>query len=336
MLTLDLDVVLWLLIAALILDAVVGDPDWLWRHVPHPVVGFGRLIGLADKAYNSASAPPTRRRVAGALLVLFLLCVAVLIGLGIQVTALSLLPTGWGYGLVIVVAAIFIAQNSLDAHVRRVATAFDTGGLPQARHAVSMIVGRDPAHLDRSGVCRAAIESTAENFSDGVVAPCVWFLVGGLPGLLAYKAINTADSMIGHRSDTYRDFGWASARLDDGLNILPARLSGVAIALMAPAVGGRVRRALSAMWRDASKHRSPNAGWPEAAMAGGLDLALAGPRVYAEGAVVDAYMNDGATPDATPGDIRRALFLMWAAWGLLLLATLVGALLTSELLILFH
>jgi adenosylcobinamide-phosphate synthase len=178
--------------------------------------------------------------------------------------------------------------------------------------AVSRIVGRDPEALDEAGVCRAAIESTAENFSDGIVAPAFWYLIAGLPGILAYKAVNTADSMIGHRSDRYRAFGWAAARLDDLLNYIPARISGALLTAAAPAVGGSAKGALNAMLRDARKHRSANAGWPEAAMAGALGLALAGPRIYASGRVEDAWMNASGRPNAKPSDIASALRLLVA------------------------
>ena len=183
---------------------------------------------------------------------------------------------------------------------RGYASAFADGGLAEARCAVSMIVGRDPDQLDEAGVCRAAIESCAENFSDGVVAPVFWLALLGLPGLIAYKAINTADSMIGHLSPRYESFGWAAARLDDLVNLIPARLSGLLVAAVAPIAGGTTGTALKVMWRDAAKHRSPNAGWPESATAGALGLALAGPRRYGERIVDDVFLNAEARKD---GDI---------------------------------
>src|SRR6185436_6153403 len=206
-----------------------------------------------------------------------------------------------------------IAQRSLYQHVARVRSAFTDGGLAEARRAVSMIVGREPDQLDEAGVCRAAIESCAENFSDGVVAPVFWLALFGLPGLIAYKAINTADSMIGHRSPRYLSFGWASARLDDLVNLIPARLSGLLVAMVAPIAGGTTGTALRVMWRDAAKHRSPNAGWPESATAGALGLALAGPRRYGEQIVDDPLLNAEARKDAAPVDIGRALKLLVAA-----------------------
>jgi len=178
---------------------------------------------------------------------------------------------------------------------------------------VAMIVGRDPEQLDEAGVCRAAIESCAENFSDGVVAPVFWLALLGLPGLIGYKAINTADSMIGHRTERHGSFGWAAARLDDLVNLVPARLSALLLAVAAPIAGGSVAKSLGVVRRDASKHRSPNAGWPESAMAGALGLALAGPRRYAEHVVEDPFLNSEATRQAVPNDIGRALGLYTAA-----------------------
>lgn len=313
---------LWLLLAALALDALIGDPDWLWRRLPHPVVGFGHLISAMDRTWNRETMSDGKRRVAGVAVVLVLLAVALLIGFAAH--AIATVHTV-GDLLIILIAAVLLAQRSLDEHVRRVATAFSQGGLTAARQAVAMVVGRNPETLDQAGVCRAAIETTAENFSDGVAAPAFWFAVAGLPGLIAYKAINTADSMIGHKSPRYMAFGWASARLDDGLNLIPARLSGLAFALAAPLVGGATATALTIMWRDAPRHRSPNAGWPEAATAGALGLALAGPRIYAEGRVDDPYINAGACTDAAPADIFRALRLLWGAWGALVATVLTVA-----------
>jgi len=298
-----------ILLAALILDAVIGDPDWLWRRIPHPVALVGRWIGGLDRALNRGKGE-AQRRLAG-IAVLVALCVAMTgAALGLHHAFAAL---GLGIGAEIVIVAILLAQRSLYDHVQRVHAAFSTGGLPAARLSVASIVGRDPATLDQAGVCRAAIETTAENFSDGVVAPAFWYLIAGLPGLFVYKAVNTADSMIGHRTPHYAAFGWAAARLDDLLNLVPARLSamlliGGAIPLRADAFA-----AFSAMWRDARRHRSPNAGWPEAAMAGALGLALAGPRHYGGTQIDDAWMNAGGRDAAGPADIESALRLFVAA-----------------------
>lgn len=295
---------LLILVVALLADAVIGDPERLWRRLPHPVVWMGMLIGALDRRLNRAAWPGTRRRLLGIGALVVVVAAAGLAGAAIE-AGLRLLP---GHVASIgLVASILIAQNSLYRHVAAVATAFDAGGLAAARRAVSLIVGRDPDSLDEAGVCRAAIETTAENFSDGVVAPAFWFALLGLPGLAAYKAVNTADSMIGHLSERHRDFGWAAARFDDLVNLVPARLSGLAIALAAPLAGGSIRGALRSMRRDARLHRSPNAGWPEAAMAGALGLALAGPRRYGARIVDDRYLNAEGRVDAGPDDIRRAL-----------------------------
>jgi adenosylcobinamide-phosphate synthase len=295
---------LLILVVALLADAVIGDPERLWRRLPHPVVWMGMLIGALDRRLNRAAWPGARRRLFGIGALVVVVAAAGLAGAAIE-AGLRLLP---GHVASIgLVASILIAQNSLYRHVAAVATAFDAGGLAAARRAVSLIVGRDPDSLDEAGVCRAAIETTAENFSDGVVAPAFWFALLGLPGLAAYKAVNTADSMIGHLSKRHRDFGWASARFDDLVNLVPARLSGLAIALAAPLAGGSIREALRSMRRDARLHRSPNAGWPEAAMSGALGLALAGPRRYGARIVDDPYLNAEGRVDAGPDDIRRAL-----------------------------
>jgi adenosylcobinamide-phosphate synthase len=301
---------LFVVAAALAFDALIGDPDRLWRRLPHPVVLIGSCIGFLDRTLNRETWSPEQRKSAGIGVVILLLIISALIGYLIE-AALRHIP--FGNLLLGLVASVLIAQRSLYQHVARVRSAFAEGGLSEAREAVSMIVGRDSDQLDEAGVCRAAIESCAENFSDGVVAPVFWLALLGLPGLIAYKAINTADSMIGHRSARHENFGWAAARLDDLVNLIPARLSGMLLAIVAPVAKGAVATALQVMRRDAAKHRSPNAGWPESAMAGALGLALAGPRRYGEHIVDDPFLNAEARQDATPGDIDRALDLLMAA-----------------------
>lgn len=299
-----------LLLAALALDAAVGDPDWLWRRVPHPVVLFGRLIGWLDRLLNHSETRAAFRRASGVLTVLSVLVIS--LGAGVFLNGVAReFPSG--AAIEVLVVAVLLAQRSLHEHVAAVRDAFAAGGIDAARKAVSTIVGRDPETLDEAGVCRAAIETTAENFSDGIVAPAFWYLVAGLPGIVAYKAINTADSMIGHRNDRYCDFGWAAARLDDVLNIIPARLSGLFVAAAAIVAGGRAGNALAVMWRDARKHKSPNAGWPESAMAAALGLALAGPRTYGGGLVDDLWLNAEGRRDAKPADISWALRVYVAA-----------------------
>ena len=299
-----------MLAAALVLDALAGEPEALWRRVPHPVAAMGRLIDWLDGRLNVG---PRRRR-GGVLAVLALCAVSVAVAALIQA-----LPFGWV--LATLGAAVLLAQRSLAEHVVAVADGLDRS-VEDGRAAVSRIVGRDPQSLDRAGVARAAIESAAENFSDGVVAPAFWFLLAGLPGIVLYKAVNTADSMIGHRDARYAEFGWAAARLDDLLNWIPARLSAVLICL----AGGRTG-ALRVVWRDARLHRSPNAGWPEAATAAVLDVALAGPRVYGGVVVDDPYLNPEGGRHPGPADIRRAVALIWRAWAVLLAFAVLAALL---------
>lgn len=304
---------LLIVVVALLLDALIGDPDWLWKRLAHPVVLIGTMIGWLDRTLNRDDWSETTKKVAGIVAVLFLIAVAGLVGLLLE-APLRQLPGGWV--ITAVLAATLIAQRSLYDHVARVRDAFASGGLKEAREKVSLIVGRDPQTLDEAGVCRAAIESSAENFSDGVVAPVFWLALLGLPGLLIYKTINTADSMIGHLTPLHRSFGWAAARLDDVLNLVPARLSGLLIALVAPIVLGSVKQAIAVMRRDAGKHRSPNAGWPESAMAAAIGVALAGPRSYGGKITDDPYLNAEVRSEATPADIGRALRVMIAACAL--------------------
>jgi adenosylcobinamide-phosphate synthase len=295
------------LLLSLAFDAVLGDPEPLHRRQLHPVQLIGRVIAWADERFNRESDTPGRRRNRGTWTAVGLLAGALVVG-GLIQSILLALPLGWLWlGLVM---SGLIAQKSLYDHVAAVASGLETGGLGGGRLAVSRIVGRDPEALDQAGVSRAAIESLAENFSDGVVAPVFWAALLGLPGLLAYKVINTADSMIGHKSPRHLQFGWAAARADDLLNLVPARLAGLiagVAALFLP--GADPRGAWRAMRRDARHHRSPNAGWPEAAFAGALGLAIAGPRIYHGELVEDHWMNESGRPHAAAPDIRLALRL---------------------------
>lgn len=295
---------LLLLLAALVLDAAIGDPVALFRLVPHPVTLMGMLIDRLEQHLNRQDHSDRDRRMGGIATVVVVVVIAA--GAGALIDAAA---ARWTFGGIaeVAVLTVLLAQRSLYDHVAAVAKALDQEGLAGGRKAIRHIVGRDPQSLDEDGVGRAAIESLAENFSDGVVAPVFWFLVLGLPGICAYKAVNTLDSMIGHRSDRYRAFGWAAARLDDVANLVPARLAGLLIAIAAtvmPHASGR--DALVIMTRDARKHRSVNAGWPEGAMAGALDISLAGPRQYAGERVEDAWIGEG-TEEAGAGEIRRAL-----------------------------
>ncbi|TPM34738.1 adenosylcobinamide-phosphate synthase CbiB [Mesorhizobium sp. B2-3-5] len=293
---------------SLAVEFVLGYPDWLFRAIGHPVTWFGSLISFLDRRLNRATDTDALRRQRGVRALLVIVLVPAVIGLCVQILLLWFVPLG------LIIAALlatsFLSQKSLYEHVEAVADSLDSGGLAMGRVAVSRIVGRDPETLDRAGVCRAAIESLAENFSDGIVAPAFWTGVGGLAGGAAYKAANTADSMIGHRTPRHEAFGWAAARFDDWINLPASRLTALLIVLAAFLVKeADPRNAWTAVWRDAKKHRSPNAGWPEAAMAGALGLALAGPRSYGGVVVDDVFMGEGGRRDVDSGDIRRALQL---------------------------
>ena len=296
-----------ILLLAVLIDAAVGDPEWLYRAIAHPTVLAGRIIDWLDQGLNNRADSPAWQRFWGIVAMMFLVGGALTVG-WIIVALLSYVPLGWVIDAVLM--STLIAQNSLYRHVGAVANGLDHAGLAGGRDAVQHVVSRDPETLDEAGVARAALESLAENFSDAVTAPLFWALLLGLPGILAYKAVNTADSMIGHRTPRHEYFGWAAARLDDLLNLLPARLAGAALCgaafLLSRAEG---RAAWQAMWRDARKHHSPNAGWPEAAMAGALGIALAGPRVYDGELVDDAWMGAGGRTDASSAGIRRGLKL---------------------------
>jgi adenosylcobinamide-phosphate synthase len=299
-----------LALIAMLIELCFGYPERLFRAIGHPASWMGRLVDGLDRSLNSETAGPKARRFAGTIaLLLMLLIVAAIAG----VVQHELLRLHFGVLLVALLAASLIAQRSLHRHVADVADALDKGGLAAGQAAVARIVGRDSNSLDTAAVARAAIESLAENFSDAVVAPVIWLVIGGLPGIALYKAINTADSMIGHRTERHEAFGWAAARLDDLVNLPASRLSALLlIAAAAVSRKGSAAVAWHAVRRDASRHRSPNAGYPEAAMAGALALSLAGPRVYGAQRVADAFMGDGRT-DANAADIRRALALFrWA------------------------
>ena len=295
------------LFLALLIDRFVGDPDWVWGRVKHPVVIFGAAVSLGDGWLNRAENSPYQKRRNGFAAIAGLLVLAVFSGLA--AVWLCGLFGSFGFLAQAVIASVFLAQKSLLDHVAAVSRGLKTGGLEGGRPAVSMIVGRDPASLDESGVCRAAIESLAENSSDGVIAPAFWFAVAGLPGLFAYKMLNTADSMIGHMNERYRDFGRASAKLDDVANWIPARLTGLLLIAAGALVAGvdTARRAFGGMLRDARLHRSPNAGWPESAMAGLTGLALAGPRVYKGDIANEPMLNAGGRRDAGVFDIAAAI-----------------------------
>ncbi|WP_298360425.1 adenosylcobinamide-phosphate synthase CbiB [uncultured Litoreibacter sp.] len=297
------------LAAAMLLDALLGEPKWLWDRAPHPAVLIGRLIAWLEVRMNTGA-----RRAMGAVMVAALVLGAWLIG-----AVIAALPFGWLWSLFL--TAILLAQRSLADHVRDVGNALRLS-LGDGRAAVAKIVGRDTRGMDGSAVARSAIESGAENLSDGVIAPAFWFLVAGLPGIFIYKAINTADSMVGYRNHRYEEFGWASAKLDDAVNWIPARLTAVLI------VAAHMRWDVWAVVRrDAGLHRSPNAGWPEAAMAGVLGTALSGPRSYDGEMREFPFVYPEGRHQVTANDIDACVSVLWRAWALCLGLVVVAAVL---------
>ena len=304
-----------LALIAVATEAIIGYPDAVYRLVGHPVTWIGRLITWCDEAWNSPTLTYEDRRWRGVDTLALLLAAAIASGLATTGVLGDLFPDVVSLLLCGVLASSLLAQRSLDAHVAAVATALERDGIEAGRRAVAQIVGRETQDLDEAAVCRAAIESLAENFSDGVVAPLFWMVFAGLPGALAYKAINTADSMIGHKSPRHLAFGWASARCDDLVNLPASRLSALWLVLAAGLLGLSPGAALATVRRDAGYHRSPNAGWPEAAMAGALGIRLSGPRVYDGATVEERWVGDGRS-ELTARDIRVALKLYRAACAL--------------------
>ncbi len=287
------------LICAMCLDATLGEPDWLWSRVRHPAVVIGNAIAWLDQRLNQGA----QRRLKGAAVLCLLILAAALIGWVL---------TWFGPVVQTVICAVLLAQKSLVSHVRDVGDGLRVS-LTEGRARVAMIVSRDTGDMTEAQVARSSVESAAENLSDGVIAPAFWFLVAGLPGLMIYKAVNTADSMIGYRNEKYLAFGWASARFDDLLNLIPARLTCLLIIALSGQWGNS--RDIAA---DARRHRSPNAGWPEAAMARALNIALAGPRSY-DGQLRDlAWVNGGAQREIGAYEVFRACDMLWKVWGLAL------------------
>jgi adenosylcobinamide-phosphate synthase len=282
---------------AMLLDALLGEPKWLWNRVPHPAVLMGRAIGWADKSFNAGN----ERKLKG---------IATMAVLAIGALALGWALSCLGPVVEILIAAILLAQRSLVQHVQAVGDALRLS-LGEARRAVAMIVGRDTAQMDAPAVSRAAIESAAENLSDGVIAPAFWFLIAGLPGLLLYKVTNTADSMIGYKTPRHQSFGWAAARFDDLLNLIPARLTAVLIAL-----GHHGLNDWHLIRAEAKRHRSVNAGWPEAAMARALNVALSGPRSYGGHMRDFAWVHPHGSRNPGPDAIDAAVSALWRTWAI--------------------
>jgi adenosylcobinamide-phosphate synthase len=306
------------MVLAMAIDGAIGWPGALYARIGHPVTWLGRLIGMLDQRWNRDGDTFGTRRVAGVAAALAVIALASALTLALQ----AAIGPGWRRILLVgILAWPFVALRSLHEHVAAVAEPLQAGDMEGARQAVSMIVGRDPTRLDEAGVARAAIESLAENTSDGVVAPIFWGVLFGLPGIVGYKAINTLDSMIGHRDARHAAFGWAAARIDDVANFVPARLTGLLFAL----VSSGLADALRCMGRDARHHRSINAGWPEAAVAGALRLRLCGPRVYHGELAKEPWLNEGARDPVGP-DVALALKLYARAMGLLAALLLILAL----------
>lgn len=290
-----------ILLLAMIIEVAVGWPEWLHRRIGHPVTWIGRFISFLDRRYNRADTPDRMRRFYG---MIAAICATGLVGFVGWIMA-HLLPNGlWGVLIGGVIAWPLLATRSMYEHVAAVARPLASDDIGKAREAVAMIVGREPDRLEPAAISRAALESLAENTSDGIVAPVFWGLLLGLPGIAAYKAVNTLDSMIGHRTPRHEAFGWAAARIDDIANFLPARLTGGMFCI----ISSRFRTAFACMLQDARQHRSPNAGWPEAALAGALGVRLSGPRAYATGVSDEPWLN-AAARDAEAMDLERGLAL---------------------------
>ncbi|MGB7286769.1 MAG: adenosylcobinamide-phosphate synthase CbiB [Salaquimonas sp.] len=318
------EVTIYILLIALVADWFWGEPEILWSRVPHPVVVFGKAINWLERSFNIQEDENAFRYRKGAVGISALIIVAVAAGLLLEFV-FGWLPLG-GFVVEAFVVFTLIAQRSLMDHVGAVATGLRENGVEGGRKAVALIVGRNPDVLDRTAVSRASIESLAENFSDGVVAPAFWYLVFGLPGLFAYKMINTADSMIGYHSERYEYFGKAAAKIDDLANWIPARLSALLIVCGALLIVGprAARNSLATAFRDAGLHRSPNAGWPESAMAGAADYALGGPRFYPAETIQQSYLNASGKRVLDAPEIDRAIGFVEAAFfvGVVLVAVL--------------
>ena len=298
---------LFILTMALLLDWFVGDPDWIWRRSPHPVVLFGKLILMLDRWLNQPDCPKKIRYKRGGMMIG---CMIVAAGfVGVIVHGLLIYIAEIGVLLEIIIVAIFLAQKSLRDHVHAVVNALEQSGLDEGRKVIVHIVGRDCQNLDQTDICKAAIESLSENFSDGIVAPIFWYVLFGLPGIFAYKMINTADSMIGYKSCKYWHFGKMTAKIDDFVNWIPARLSVFLIGLSGLILGGKstLIAVFNTVLRDSGLHSSPNAGWPEAAMAAAANIALGGRRYYAGKQIAQTMINATGRQRLTPWDIKLAI-----------------------------
>lgn len=303
--------------AAMIWDILTGEPKRLYDKTGHPVSWMSHILMLLEKHLNKTTFGTSARKLYGSFSILFCVCICGGIAWALEETVQLLLSNSPTIQLIVLalIASIFIAARSLYEHIHAVKSALETEGLQAAREAVALVVGRNTENLDETGIARAATESLAENFSDGVVSPIFWLVIGGLPGLVVFKMVNTADSMIGHKTERYSDFGWASAKLDDALNYIPARLTAILFILGSIATNDQhSREAFMVAVRDSKKHVSPNAGWPEAAMAGALHVRLGGPRQYSDTAQKEyAWLGEEFLTDKKP-DLGQALKLATLAW----------------------
>lgn len=311
-----------LMLLALLIEAVLSWPRWLFDRIRHPVVWMGALVSRLDNTLNRDTYAPEVQKLFGVGTVLIVTGTTTIVA---TIVVWALPDTLPGFLAEAAIASSLLASRSLYQHVACVAQRLSCDDLAGAREAVSHIVGRDPAQLDEPAIARASLESLAENASDGVVAPLFWGVLFGLPGIAAYKAINTLDSMIGHRDSRHRHFGWASARLDDLVNLVPARLTAASFA-----VAGWSARALTVALRDARLHRSPNAGWPESALAGSIGVRLSGPRSYGGQQNNEPWVN-GECPDPYYGSIWLGLRLYVAAISLVAMSIALIAFATTFL-----
>jgi adenosylcobinamide-phosphate synthase len=302
---------LLILVLAIVLDMSVGDPDWIWRKLPHPVVFFGKIISTLDRHLNRIRDNRRMRKRFGILALIIMLALVLIIG--VVLSSVFRQFGVIGFVIEVIIVAMLIAQKSMSDHIKNIIAPLSSGDIKGARYAVSMIVGRQTSEMNASDVTRSSIESLAENFSDGVVAPIFWYALLGLPGILMYKMLNTADSMIGHKTVEYEDFGWASAKLDDLANWLPARLSSLLIAVSALILIGpkSFKNVIWTVLNNSSLHRSPNAGWPETAMAGALGIVLSGPRIYGQQTSPELYLNPTGRLDLTHLDLEKAINVFW-------------------------
>jgi adenosylcobinamide-phosphate synthase len=277
----------WVIVTALILDLLVGDPSW----APHPVIFIGRFIGWCEGVVRKLARTPAALKLGGIVMVLLVVAATYLITWGIIVLAYRV-HHYLGIAVSVAIMSQTLAVNSLYSHAAEVLRPLRAGDLPSARRALGMIVGRDTADLDEPQLVRGVVETVSENTVDGITAPLFYGFLGGPALAMAYKAVNTLDSMVGYKNERYQHLGWAGARLDDVANYIPARLTGLLYLLLSPFTAGGFSGVIKTMWRDAPRHPSPNSGIPEAAVAGALGVQLGGLNYYGGIASYRAVMGE--------------------------------------------